>query len=71
LARWGESARALVVLRSGAHVVADQTIAHARSEIAHSKAPKTVMFVHELARLPNGKINKIALREEDVQGSSK
>jgi acyl-CoA synthetase (AMP-forming)/AMP-acid ligase II len=62
-ARWGERVRALVVARAGHAVDEAALIAHARDRIAHYKAPKSVLFVDELVRLPNGKINKVALRE--------
>jgi acyl-CoA synthetase (AMP-forming)/AMP-acid ligase II len=61
--RWGESVRALVVAHAGHAIDEAALIAHVRGLIATYKAPKSVLFVEELVRLPNGKINKVALRE--------
>ena len=62
--RWGESVRALVVLRGGRTVSEDELIEHTRALIARYKVPKSVLFVPELTRLANGKINKVALRDQ-------
>lgn len=61
-ARWGESVRALVVLRAGRSASEAEIIEHTRALIARYKAPRSVVFVDALARLPSGKINKVALR---------
>lgn len=61
--RWGESVKAFVVLKSGASASADEIIEHCRSLIASYKKPRSVEFVESLPRLPNGKIDKIQLRE--------
>jgi len=60
---WGESVKAVVVLRKGASVTAAELIAHCKRLIASYKCPKSVDLVDELPRLPSGKINKVALRE--------
>ncbi|MDO7836316.1 long-chain-fatty-acid--CoA ligase [Sphingobium sp. HBC34] len=60
--RWGESVRALVVLRSGKSATEVEIIEHCKAMIARYKAPKSVLFVKELSRLANGKIDKITLR---------
>ncbi|MEO5597305.1 MAG: long-chain-fatty-acid--CoA ligase [Novosphingobium sp.] len=60
--RWGESVRALVVLREGHVPDAGAIIEHCKEKIARYKAPKSVLFVPDLDRLANGKTDKIALR---------
>ena len=59
---WGESVRAVVVLRPGAHVDAQQIIDHTRTLIASYKCPKSVEFVDALPLLPTGKVSKRELR---------
>jgi len=61
--RWGESVKAIVVLKPSVELTAAALIAHVRMQIAAYKCPKTVEFVTELPRLPSGKISKVALRE--------
>ena len=58
---WGESVRAIVVLRTEATEA--ELIAHCKTMIASYKKPKSVIFVDELPRLPSGKINKVLLRK--------
>ncbi|HEY6870039.1 MAG TPA: long-chain-fatty-acid--CoA ligase [Novosphingobium sp.] len=60
--RWGESVRALVILREGQSASEADIIAHCKGLIARYKAPKSVLFVTALDRLASGKIDKIALR---------
>jgi acyl-CoA synthetase (AMP-forming)/AMP-acid ligase II len=61
--KWGESVRAVVVLRPAASLTEAELIAFSREQIAHYKAPKSVVFVDELPRLQTGKVSKVALRE--------
>ncbi|HEX5506245.1 MAG TPA: fatty acid--CoA ligase, partial [Thermomicrobiales bacterium] len=61
--RWGESVKAVVVLKPGAAATAEELVAYCRERIAHYKAPKTVDFVDALPRNPSGKILKRVLRE--------
>jgi acyl-CoA synthetase (AMP-forming)/AMP-acid ligase II len=64
-ARWGEAITALVELRnSGAEVpVPGDLVAWVKAELAHYKAPKHVLFVEDLGRAANGKLDYRALRE--------
>jgi acyl-CoA synthetase (AMP-forming)/AMP-acid ligase II len=59
---WGESVKAIVVLRDGHMVRADELVAHCRTLIAGYKKPRSVAFVAALPRLFNGKIDKHRLR---------
>jgi acyl-CoA synthetase (AMP-forming)/AMP-acid ligase II len=61
--KWGESVKAIVVLKPGAEVSADELIVHCTALIASYKRPRFVEFVRELPVLPSGKISKVALRE--------
>ncbi len=55
--------KAIVELRAGESATADELIAFCRSDLAHYKCPKTVDFVAELPREPQGKVLKRQLRE--------
>ncbi|MBN9062334.1 MAG: hypothetical protein BGP06_10540 [Rhizobiales bacterium 65-9] len=63
-AHWGEAVKAVVVLVPGAQLTAQDVIDHTTSLIARYKRPKTVEFAAALPRLPSGKVNKVALREQ-------
>ncbi|MCC6709603.1 MAG: long-chain-fatty-acid--CoA ligase [Gammaproteobacteria bacterium] len=69
--RWGEAVKAVVVLKPGATVTADELIAYARERIAGFKAPKSVDFVSALPRNPSGKILRRELREPYWRGRSR
>jgi acyl-CoA synthetase (AMP-forming)/AMP-acid ligase II len=60
---WGESVKALVVLREGHDATEAELIAHCREALAHFKAPKSVELRDELARTATGKLQKFKLRE--------
>lgn len=62
--RWGEAARAVVVLRPGAVAEAEEILRHCRGLLADYKVPKAVEFRDSLPRSPAGKILKRLLRDE-------
>jgi acyl-CoA synthetase (AMP-forming)/AMP-acid ligase II len=61
--RWGESVFAFVVRREGEAVTMEELTAHCRQSIAPYKRPRGGRFVEKLPKLPNGKIEKVKLRE--------
>ena len=61
--KWGETVKALVVLREGANASEADLIAHCRDRMAHYKCPTSVEFRTELARTATGKLQKFKLRE--------
>lgn len=63
-AHWGESVKAVVVLKPGAALAAAELIAFCKLRIASYKCPKSVEFVAQLPRLNTGKINKVELRQQ-------
>jgi acyl-CoA synthetase (AMP-forming)/AMP-acid ligase II len=67
-ARWGEAVKAMVVVKTGQNVTADELIGFARSRIAGFKLPKTVQFIAELPRNPSGKVLKRELRKPFWEG---
>jgi len=60
--RWGETPCAFVKLRPDSTVTAADIIAHCRQNMAHFKAPKTVVF-GDLPKTSTGKVQKFMLRD--------
>jgi fatty-acyl-CoA synthase len=61
--KWGETPKALVVLRSGQTPTEQQLIDFCRENMAHFKCPTSIEFVKELPRTVTGKLQKFKLRE--------
>jgi long-chain acyl-CoA synthetase len=61
--RWGESLKAVVERRRDAPLTAEALQAWCRERLADYKTPRSVEFVTELPRDPNGKVLKRHLRE--------
>jgi fatty-acyl-CoA synthase len=61
--KWIEAVTAVVKLKSGVVVVAEELIAHAKLSLAPFKIPKNVHFVDDLPRNASGKILKRELRD--------
>lgn len=61
--KWGETVKAVVVLKPGSQASEAELIEFSGTLIARYKRPTSVNVVDELPRLPSGKINKIALRQ--------
>ncbi|HVF04379.1 MAG TPA: AMP-binding protein [Frankiaceae bacterium] len=59
----GETVRALVVVRAGAQLSAEDVIAHCALSLARFKCPTSVEFVDELPHSATGKVSKGRLRE--------
>ena len=60
---WGETPRALIVLRPGETASEADIIEHCRERLAHFKCPTSAEFVDELPRTATGKLQKFKLRE--------
>jgi long-chain acyl-CoA synthetase len=69
--RWGELAKAIVVVRPGASVTAAELLQFARGQLADFKLPRSVDFVASLPRTPSGKLQKHVLREPFWAGRSR
>ncbi|MGE4617751.1 MAG: acyl-CoA synthetase [Gammaproteobacteria bacterium] len=68
--KWGETPCAFVTLKATADgVTADQIIDYCRANIAHFKAPKTIVFC-ELPKTSTGKIQKFKLRKQTEEMGS-
>lgn len=62
--RWIEAITAVVVLRDGFEVGAEELIAHVKEQIAPFKVPKRIRFAETLPRNQSGKLLKRELRAE-------
>jgi fatty-acyl-CoA synthase len=60
---WVEAVSAVIVLKEGMALDQSDVVEHCRSQLAHFKCPKHVIFADTLPRNPSGKILKRKLRE--------
>jgi acyl-CoA synthetase (AMP-forming)/AMP-acid ligase II len=60
--KWGETVKAIVVVRAGSDPSEAEIINYCRSRIAHYKCPTSVDRIDVLPRNPSGKILKTELR---------
>ena len=66
--QWGETVKALVVLKSDMEVTAMDLIQFGRGKLANYKLPRSVEFIDTLPRTPSGKVQKGKLREKYWRG---
>jgi fatty-acyl-CoA synthase len=64
--RWGETGKAVLVLKPGQKVSSDEVIAHCLANLAKFKVPQSVEFIDALPRNATGKVLKRTLREQYV-----
>jgi len=69
--RWGETPKALVVLKPGQAATAEEILVHCRSHLAGFKVPSSVEFRESLPKSGTGKIMKHQLREPYWRGYEK
>ena len=60
--KWGETPCAFVTLKPGETATAEEIIGHCRDNLAHFKAPRTVIFA-DLPKTSTGKVQKFKLRD--------
>jgi len=65
---WGETVKAVVVLRPGHQATEQEIIGFARDRLAHYKCPRTVEVIDALPRNPSGKVLKRKLRAPFWEG---
>jgi len=63
----GETVKAYIVLKEGAHATADEIISHCRQHLAAYKVPKLVEFRSELPKSLVGKVLRRVLLEEELR----
>jgi acyl-CoA synthetase (AMP-forming)/AMP-acid ligase II len=66
--QWGETVKAMVVLRPGHQATEQEIIGFARERLAHYKCPRTVEVIDGLPRNPSGKVLKRTLRAPFWEG---
>jgi len=66
--KWGETVKALVVVRAGHEVTGADLIEFCRSRLAHYKCPTSVEMRESLARTATGKLQKFKLRAPYWEG---
>jgi long-chain acyl-CoA synthetase len=69
--QWGESVKAVVELKAGMHVSADDLIAFCAEGLAGYKKPRSIDFVAQLPRDAAGKLLKRAIREQYWAGAGR
>jgi fatty-acyl-CoA synthase len=67
-ARWGETVKALVVLRTADGATEADLIEHCRSRLSHFKCPTSIEVREALPRTATGKLQKFKLREPYWEG---
>lgn len=68
---WGESVKAVVQLRAGATITADELVAFCAERLAGYKKPRSIDFVDELPRDAAGKLLKRRIREPYWAGTGR
>jgi len=61
--KFGQAVTAVVSLEDGASIASDDIIASVKNDLAGFKAPKSVVFVDQVPRAPNGKADYRAAKE--------
>ena len=69
--QWGETVKAIVVLKPGAALSGEELIEWARSRLGGYKRPKSVDFTDSIPRNPSGKILKRELRAPYWEGATR
>lgn len=70
-ASWGESVKAIIVLKEGAQATEDEIVGFCRKSLAGYKIPRSIDFIDALPRNPTGKVLKTVLREKYWEGHEK
>jgi acyl-CoA synthetase (AMP-forming)/AMP-acid ligase II len=66
--KWGETVKALVVLKPGAEATEQELIEFCRSRLAHFKCPTSIEVREALSRTATGKLQKFKLRAPYWEG---
>jgi long-chain acyl-CoA synthetase len=70
-ATWGETVKAVVVLRPGARCTEVEVLEFCRGRLGGFERPRSVDFVETLPRNPSGKVLKRVLREKYWAGHAR
>jgi acyl-CoA synthetase (AMP-forming)/AMP-acid ligase II len=69
--QWGETVKAILVLREGAQATEEEIIEYCRQNLAEYKKPRVVEFRDSLPMNPSGKVLKRELRDEHWKGKER
>ena len=69
--KWGETVKALIVLKPGSDATSADLIAHCREHLTHFKCPTSVDFCSEFARTSTGKLQKFKIRAPYWEGRTR
>jgi fatty-acyl-CoA synthase len=69
--KWGETPKALIVLREAMAATEAEILDFARERLAHFKCPTSVDFVESLPRTATGKLQKFLIREQYWKDTSR
>jgi len=69
--KWGETVKALVVLKPGSDATEAELVAHCRERLTHFKCPTSVEFRAEFARTSTGKLQKFKIRAPYWEGRTR
>jgi fatty-acyl-CoA synthase len=69
--QWGETLKAIVVLRAGMTATDEEIMEFCRGKLGGFERPRSVDFVDSLPRTPSGKVLKRVLREPYWSGKSR
>lgn len=69
--KWGEAVKAVIELKPGMTVVAEELIAECRAKLGGIKTPKSIDFVDELPRSAVGKVVRRTVREKYWAGQAR
>ena len=62
-AKWGEAVQAVIVLKPGADLKAEELLGFCKERLSAYKVPKSVQFRSSLPHTEVGKVNKVKLKE--------
>ena len=69
--KWGETPKALVVLKPGQPATEQEIIEFTRGHLAHFKCPTSIDFVESLPRTATGKLQKFVIRDQYWKGAAR
>jgi acyl-CoA synthetase (AMP-forming)/AMP-acid ligase II len=69
--QWGETVKAIVVLKEGQSVTPDEIMEFTKGKLGGFQRPRSVDFIDELPRNPSGKVLKRQLREPYWKGQTR
>jgi len=67
-AKWGETPKALVVLKPGVQATESELLEFCRARLSHYKCPRSIEFLDTLPRNGTGKVLKKELRKKYWSG---